>query len=1454
MAPKEAVAEALDDLPEVWVGLGASAGGLEALRGFVRNLPSDLPATYIVAQHMAPHHRSMLSEIIGRETSMPVLEVANGLVPQKNTVYITPPNSNIVIEDNKLVLIEPSKELAAPKPSVDLFFGSLAKAKGRNAIAIILSGTGSDGSVGIRQIRAKGGVTITQDEMTAKYTSMPAGAVETGCVDLVMSPEEIGAQFAKIIKSPRNLEVLKASPLSMDSVSELMQLLLDYTKVNFRHYKTATFQRRVERRMAAQNVSSLEQYVEIAKNSSREIEALFRDLLITVTSFFRDPDEFQALRRYVRQIVSEKGKDPIRVWVAGTATGEEAYTIAILFAEEMGGAKAFANAKIQIFATDVDTQAIEVARRGYYSETTLAEVPEKLVRDYFESAPVGYTVKKTIRDKIVFSVHNIAQDPPFLNLDMISCRNLLIYFQSQLQAQVFSRFHYALVPRGVLFLGKSESVTSSESLFRAADPDRHIFYQRPSQDRKAVRSVNYQMPTGFDRQVPQYPPPEARELAVTKAQLDSVIAAIGPNGLIINSELQIIRAFGNVERFVGIAAGNVDTSASSLLREPYRQDIRANVPSVIRRKQKTHGIVRSLPDKANHKVRLSIYPIENGPNDETTALVVFDEWVEEAIAVLPDSEEPNAYKDQIETLSKELGIARENLRQMVDELETNNEELQALNEELQSSNEELQSTNEEMETSNEELQSTNEELSTVNEELQVNSQQLNAVNQSLRNILENVAIPMLVVDRDLNITNASRASEKVFGVSPDLALPHISRCRLPEGFPNLVEALDDAMGSARRVDHLIDLHDQNATLTVVPHFSSNDELVGGIVLLADNTDELRATRNELQLIFDNLPASILVRNRDGEILKANKVAGTVFGMSVAEVEGRKMADLCDPKSLKEIEQLDKEAFQRGRPIMQRDIRHRALDGRERILSTSRIPFRNIKTGEKTIYELAIDISEQYDARAALEKSEERLEHAVRVSGIGHWEWDIKTGKMFWSETFKQMLGLSGAQFKGRFQDFAERIHPDDKDGVLSAIETHHESIDPFDFEYRLRHVDGTYRWVHAFGQAQRDDQGDVVQMSGTVQNVTEQKDSSIQMRERNEKLVLASKLASVGHWKIDLTNNGLFWSDEVFSIHGVTPENYKPELVSATAFYHEEDVGRVQKKIAAAVEDANPFEFEARIVRPDGELRSVSCICSVEVDKRGKAIAIFGVFRDVTEDRKREESLKTVLAELSRSNEELNRFSYVCSHDMKEPVRMIEAMITMLLEPEVFNSEEERTELLDRIRNNMARLRSIIESLLGYSRVAAKVEITNVDLNAVMKDVTETLSFSIAEKKAKLVVGKMPVVTGARVHFIQLFQNLIGNSLKYCEDETAVIKVSSRSLKTRQILTVEDNGPGVPEDGREKIFELFGRLQLRDDVNGTGLGLSICKRIAQQYGGDIVCLDSKLGGARFDITIPLRTS
>lgn len=1404
---------------------------------------------------MAPHHKSMLSEIIGRETDIPVLDVKDGLIPKPNTLYITPPNQNIIVEGNKIRLVAPNTEPGAPKPSVDVFFKSLAEEKGNYAVGIILSGTGSDGAKGITAIKQNGGITIAQDELTAKYSSMPTAALQSGLIDLVMSPEEIGAQISKITAMPRDLNALRASPLSTDGVSELIRLLLEQTKVNFRHYKTATFQRRVERRMAAHNTTSLDDYVTIAKASQSEVKALFGDLLISVTSFFRDPVEFEALRAHIDRIVKRKTSGHIRIWVTGSATGEESYSLAMLFSEALANSGAADNARLQVFATDIDQNAIEVARRGFYPEAALEQVPDELVKKYFDRAPSGYTVKKMLREKMVFSYHNIAQDPPFLNMDMVSCRNLLIYFQANLQAEVFNRIHYCLVPHGILFLGKSEAVSASPNLFKATEGDKHIFTQRPSQERRAPRDMVYERPPLAKPATQLQQTIAARDLKETQNRMESLIKSMGDCALLVDSETNVIKGYGDLQPYVALSEGLINTKASSLVKEPYRQDIQAAVPGVIRNKKVSRGLSRTSPTDDQYREKVTVFPIENGSDDDVMALAVFERWRDETPVIQHGVKgDDSVLRRQMESLSNELAIAKTNLQQTVEELETSNEELQALNEELQSSNEELQSTNEELETSNEELQSTNEELSTVNEELQVNATQLAEVNQNLTSVLENISLPLLVVDQNLHITNVSGVAEEFFGIKPDLTLPHISRCKQRLGFPDMTAALTSALQTGEPMQWQVSSGEESATMKIVPHFSGSNELVGAIVIVTDNTQELKQANHELQLIFDNVPAAIMVRDEQGLILQANKNALGLLGNPARDPVGTSFYGYFDEEVAAELARDDETVIATGEPMPGKTQRIKYRHGKEIWARMSRIPAEHPQTKKQVIYAVKQDITEQHAALEELRQSEIRLAQAVKAASVGLWDWDVDEDQVYLSDLLREMLAIPESKSNNDLDALNSRIHPDDLDLVTKTRAEHFETKQPHHIAYRIRRDDGKYIWVDSYGETIWDEEGKPVRFVGTLRDVTAERSRVEALHEQKEQLELAAMLSGIGYWKIDLLAETLLWSDQVHQIHGTDSKTFQPTLETGIDFYHPDDRSRIQSYVSDAIETGKGFSFEARLLRADKQARVVRAIGAPDIDDAGVPTAVFGVFQDITEVKRREDSLNRTLAELARSNEELNRFSYVCSHDMKEPVRMIESMANLLINPAFEANEGQNEELLNRISVNTSRLRGIIDSLLAYSRIDAKIEFADVDLNTVLNELLDGLALVIEEANADIRVAHMPTIRGAAVHFTQLFYNLITNALKFNDKPDPIIDVSVTEQTDNWRFLVEDNGPGIAAESREEIFNLFSRLQRRDEVEGTGLGLSIAQRIVGQYGGSISCCDSAYGGIGFEIILPRSTA
>ncbi|MEM6634380.1 MAG: chemotaxis protein CheB [Pseudomonadota bacterium] len=829
------------------VGIGSSAGGLEAVRELVRSLPPDTPAAFVVVQHMSPQHKSLMATLVGNETKHSVIDLEDGTTPEANVIYVTPPNHDVVMHRGALYLQRPSPEAGAPKPSIDRFFISLAEELGERAVAIVLSGTGSDGSYGVQAIRSAGGTTIAQDDVTAKYDGMPISAIETGCVDLIMSPREIGTHLTKILLSSGNFEDLREAETIDHPMADVLQILLARTRVDFREYKPTTVKRRIERRMNALGIRNHIDYTNHCRSHPEEVDALFRDLLISVTRFFRDPDEFRSLEGILSTIVQSDENSPIRIWVAGCATGEEVYTLAILLAEALGGAEQANQRRVQIFASDIDENALKIAREGRYAATALDDVPAAYAEKYFSFQGEGVRVNNALREMVLFAKHNICQDPPFLNVDLICCRNLLIYFGAALRRKVLSRLHYALRPKGYLFLGNAEAIGTNDEAFVSAAPHASIYQKRLLFDgaRARLRPPVDAMPTNRLRDRNTIGGKNAQEAALAReaAMFESLVRSISPQALLVSGDLRIHRVFGDLGGFVTLKESRRLTMSVNILRSPLDQEARTLVTLAIKHGELRRGIVHRLDPESARVVRLVAYPLSATPTDEKMAILAMLEWVEETTKTvtetIPIEETPAEVAKYIEKLETEIDNTREALQQTVEELETSNEELQSLNEELQSTNEELQATNEELETSNEELQSTNEELVTVNEELQVNTGDLTSLTEELAAILDNIGTAVVIVDTALQITRASKEAMDLLSLGMPVEGIHLSQVNLPEGFPPLAEISNQAMQLGKTLVHAIEAGDRHYVLRLAPYYGRNGRFRGASIVIVDATPAMR---------------------------------------------------------------------------------------------------------------------------------------------------------------------------------------------------------------------------------------------------------------------------------------------------------------------------------------------------------------------------------------------------------------------------------------------------------------------------------------------------------------------------------------------------------------------------------------------------------------------------------------
>jgi two-component system CheB/CheR fusion protein len=753
------------------VGVGGSAGGMEAFSTLLENLPTDLGMAYVYIQHLTPNHESFLPQILQRKTKMPVIKVKNNTRIEKDKVYVIPAKHKIIVADGTLKLV--TREKNDGLHTIDQFLTSLAPLYQQNAIGIILSGTGSDGTLGLKAIKAEGGITFAQDG-SAHYMGMPHYAADMGYVDFVMPPDKIAKELATLIRHPYS--VTTQNDFFKEHKTELRKIhLLMHSKrgVDFSHYKQTTIHRRIMRRMALNRISDVEVYAQLLKDNRTEVDALYQDLLITVTNFFRDPSLYEALTNKVLPSILRERKtaDPVRVWIPGCATGEEAVSFAITLLEYLGDNAV--TTPIQIFATDLNEKAIEKARTGLYLRTAVQNVSPPRLKRFFVKTGGHYQVVKAIRDICIFAPHNLLKDPPFSKMDVISCQNVLIYLEAAPQNRIMHAFHYALKPNGFLLLGKSETIGTATDLFEQPAKQYKVYTKRlvttPLQLDFSMRHVTPPVDAPGDESHSSLPHTKDPDLDKETDRL--LLTRFVPATVLVNKDLEILRFRGATSRFIEPASGKASLHLLKMIKEELAFDLRTVIHRAKRegRATKKEGIIMGL-NGTSVEIVLEVVPIKGNGKDQFF-LIIFHEQP------LPSSNgtksKPGTAKavhidrKKLDSLETQLNEARENIKIITEDFEATREELQSANEEVLSSNEELQSINEELETSKEELQSTNEELTTINEELQIRNSELKEAGDYAKAIIETMHESLIMLTDDLKVKNANKGFYQTFQVTPD---------------------------------------------------------------------------------------------------------------------------------------------------------------------------------------------------------------------------------------------------------------------------------------------------------------------------------------------------------------------------------------------------------------------------------------------------------------------------------------------------------------------------------------------------------------------------------------------------------------------------------------------------------------------------------------------------------------
>lgn len=884
------------------VGIGASAGGLRAFEQFFSQMPPDSGMAFILILHLDPTHVSMLPELLRKYTQMPIRQAEDGAKVEANTIHIIPPNKKMVIKHKMLVVTEPTEPRGLRLP-IDTFFRSLAEDQGSNAIGIILSGTGTDGTLGLKAIKDAGGLVIVQDLASAEFDGMPRSAIGTGLVNYVLVPEKIPAQLMNYAKASRPQRSGTATALSdkfPETLEKIFHVLQSRTGHDFSAYKKSTICRRIDRRMNLQQIENPADYLRLLEQNAQEAETLFNDLLIGVTSFFRDPEAFKILSRVLKEMLAKTPKDStLRVWVPGCSSGEEVYSIAIVLRECMDALKK--HFTVQIFGTDIDAEAIEAAREGIYPGTIANHVaPERLRRFFFDESD-GFHIKKEIREMAIFSIQDLVKDPPFTKLDLLSCRNLLIYLDAALQKRLVPLFHYALRPDGILFLGPSESIDGYVDLFAERNRRWKIFKRR---DLKHGAGASLPFPFA----PPRYDTNETTSRGQRAASRDPRISGVAeklllhryaPPCALVNKSGEILYSHGPTSRYLALpqgqaslnilamARGSVKNSLATLMRQASAQKRPASLP----------GLQIKSDDKY-HRLNLTVTPYHGGHGAGDLLLIVFEDAGRRKLNTRTGVRRAPRGAEQVARLEQELWDAREQLQMARAETHSPEEELHSYNEELQSANEELQSLNEELETSKEELQSLNEELATVNAELQGKNEALSSANDDIKNLFDSTKIATLFLDTHLRVKRFTPEVGKIINlVQEDIGRP-VSHFNSNLVGDNLAQHSQEVLDTLLPEETELSSTDGRWYLKRIEPYRATHNVIGGVVVtFIDITERKRLelaaeeARQFAQDIVETVREPLLVLDRDFHVVSANESFYRKFKLTAPLTERRSLFEL-----------------------------------------------------------------------------------------------------------------------------------------------------------------------------------------------------------------------------------------------------------------------------------------------------------------------------------------------------------------------------------------------------------------------------------------------------------------------------------------------------------------------------------------------------------------------------------
>lgn len=1478
------------------VAIGASAGGLEAIHEFFDNMTENNSLSFIVIQHLSPDHKSLLVELVGRHTDMEVVEASNNLEIRKRCVYIIPNNKFIQILKNKLILLE-KLPLKVPNNAIDIFMHSLAREKKEQAIAVILSGTGSDGTKGIAMVKEQGGLVISQEPTTSKFDGMPNSAIASGNVDFILPPEEMPHQIMHYVAESVFADDHTISDVILDKIFEEIRTRAGF---DFNLYKTPTITRRIFHRMMKKNFTTVEDYFEFLKGNVEECKELGKEFLINVTRFFRDKEAFDAIKKDVLPaILSEKGPgDTLKIWVSACSTGEEVYSLGILL-DEVLSENPIPNLNIKLFGTDIDRSNIEIASKGYFPRSIEEDIDPVRLKKYFTRQNGGYLISNRIRKQVVFAVHNVIKDPPFIKNDLVTCRNMLIYMNPALQQRVYSVLLYSVNKGSYIFLGTTENAN----------------YIRQHLDEVSGRWKIYKK-ISEARLTPYFPDATERQKQ-TNGQLlsrrrhekidgnnslwddlkDTLLEEFNFAAFYIDHNFEIREAVGNFERVLSMPKKILKLNLLRMLPVAISTVLIAEIKKAW--KSNERKVINNLVFQHENRstaVQVAVSPALPAAGRPYTMVAFHYMNVQEAVAV--GETKPLEANDYMLTLEEELNQTKESLQRAVEDLETANEELQSGNEELLSANEELQS-------SNEELQSLNEELHTLNTEHQLKIKELIEVNEDLNNYFRSSDIGQIFLDRNMNIRKFNPASARMINfIDSDIGRPitHISTNIRYQG---LIQDIESVLRENHSVEKEVELQNgMNLLLRIMPYLTHDNRVSGVIISFVDITT-VTTLNNIIRAVFNSSLSAIFALESirdpkrvivDFEIMATNHAGMKMVNRQVDDLKGYMLRkDIKHPifdalfRALVETAESDHplhtDIYSESNASWMEVTAVKMADG----IMTTFTDITQKKSAEdrlkKNYAELITTKENLKKLNGALEVkvaertqllsvSEERFRMVARATNDAIWDWDMAANKIWFSDAFYIKFGYDPSQPFDRNQ-WLEKILPADRPMVEKSInEVINAGGKHWTKEYSFRKADGEYSFILDRGYVIHDEQYQTpFRMLGSMLDITELKKAEQEIANNiAQKKFLAESMPLIV-WTTD-SNGNVDFVNKQFEMY--TGMKYEDALNDGwRKAIHQDDLRALNALWSESIEYSSDFQQEVRLLLFTGEYHWNILRARAQRDKAGAAVSWVVTTIDINDQKQQHEILEKKVDERTRllmkmnhaleiSNNDLQQFASVASHDLQEPLRKIHLYANLIVDRHGAHLDG-ASAYIQKILHSSARMKSIITNIMSYSKLSAEnVDFEKTDFNVMISELIEDLEISITEKNAEIEVGKFPIIETIPGQIRQVFQNIIGNALKFSKPSVPpkititpklVNKLSAEAPQDPTgdycQITIKDNGIGFDERFRESIFLLFHRLHSKDAYEGTGIGLAIAKKIIEKHHGMITATGHEDEGSSFTIVLPI---